>query len=144
MPIAVRLLPCALLTTVVACKPDCPEGATDRRGYNSSGELANHTPVAQIALDFWRQFQYTGDQDFLRQQALPYILEAAKFFASLFERADDGLYHARAGTGYEGWIKLHDAITELVCGQVLFATALTALDIAGVDEPRAAAWREIL
>lgn len=117
---------------------------TDRRGYNSSGELANHTPVAQIALDFWRQFQYTGDQSFLRQQALPYLLEAAKFFASLFERADDGLYHARAGTGYEGWIKLHDAITELVCGQVLFTTALTALDVAGVDEPRAAHWREIL
>ncbi|MCE7987047.1 MAG: hypothetical protein DYG89_38230 [Caldilinea sp. CFX5] len=117
---------------------------TDRRGYNSSGELANHTPVAQIALEFWRQFQYTGDQAFLRERALPYLLEAAKFFASLFVRGDDGLYHARAGTGYEGWIKLYDAITELVCGRVLFATTLAALQEAAVDEPRAAHWRTIL
>lgn len=116
----------------------------DRRGYNSSGELANHTPVAQIAMEFWRQYQYTGDREFLKEQALPYILEAARFFESLFDREDDGLYHARSGTGYEGWIKLHDTITELACGKVLFATALAALREAAVDEPRASHWQEIL
>ena len=116
----------------------------DRRGYNSASEIDNHTPVAQIALDFWRQYQYTGDRAFLQERALPYLLEAARFFESLFEREADGLYHARSGTGYEGWIKLHDAITELVCGKVLFATALAALAEAGVDEPRAERWQDIL
>ena len=116
---------------------------TDRRGYNSSGEFANHTPVAQIAMDFWRQYQYTSDRTFLKERALPYILEAARFFESLFDREDDALYHARSGTGYEGWIKLRDAITELVCGKILFATALAALREAGVDEPRAAHWQDI-
>jgi hypothetical protein len=116
----------------------------DHRGYNSSGEFANHTPVAQIAMDFWRQFQYTGDKTFLKERALPYILEAARFFESLFDREDDGLYHARSGTGYEGWIKLHDAITELVCARVLFATALAALSEAGVEESRASHWHEVL
>lgn len=116
----------------------------DWRGRNSASEFLNHTPVAQIAMDFWRQYQYTGDAAFLRQRALPYMLEAARFFESLFVLEPDGLYHAREGTGYEGWIKLHDAITELVCGRVLFAAVLAALREAGVSEPRAEHWQHIL
>jgi hypothetical protein len=116
----------------------------ERRGYNSASEFHNHTPVAQIAMDFWRQYRFTGDREFLKTRALPYILEAAKFFESLFERSEDGKYHAKSGTGYEGWILLRDAITELVYGRVLFATALTALAEAGVEEPRALKWKDML
>ncbi|MHB0858509.1 MAG: glycosyl hydrolase family 95 catalytic domain-containing protein [Anaerolineae bacterium] len=123
----------------------------DRRGRNSSSEFANHTPVAQIALDFWRQYQYTGDTRFLHERTLPYLLEAARFFESLLERQADGLFHAKEGTGYEGWIKLHDPITELVYARVLFSATLAALDEAGLGGyPGATAdgevehWREIL
>jgi len=49
----------------------------ERRGYNSVSEFHNHTPVAEIALDFWRQYLFTRDNDFLRERALPYMLEAA-------------------------------------------------------------------
>jgi len=115
----------------------------ERRGYNSASEFVNHTPVAQIAMDFWRQYTYTCDHEFLKTRALPYILEAAKFFESLFERGEDGKYHAKSGTGYEGWILLRDGITELTYGRVLFATALDALNQAGVTEPRAAKWKEM-
>ena len=34
MPNPALLLPFALLTLAAACKPDCPQGATDRHGYN--------------------------------------------------------------------------------------------------------------
>ena len=42
---------------------------TNRNGYNSLGQAENHTPVAEIALDFWRQYQYTGDKKFLNEKA---------------------------------------------------------------------------
>jgi alpha-L-fucosidase 2 len=116
----------------------------DWHGRNSQGELDNHTPVAQIALDFWRQFQYTGDRQFLETRALPYLLEAAAFFESLFEKADDGLFHAREGTGYEGWIRMRDVITELACGQALFAATIAALGTAGVTDGRQQRWQDIL
>ena len=116
---------------------------TERRGYNSVSEFANHTPIAQIALDFWRQHLFTGDMSFLKERALPYLLEAARFFESLFEKDDDGIYHAREGTGYEGWIKLRDGISEVACAKALFSAALEALREAGVEEPRAARWLEI-
>jgi hypothetical protein len=117
---------------------------TERRGYNSSGEKENHTPVAEIALDFWRQYQFTGDQNFLKEKALPIITEAARFFESIFEKEGDGLYHAKEGTGYEGWIKLKDGLTELVYARALFSTALKALNETGTDLPEAEKWKEIL
>ncbi|MCK4591405.1 MAG: hypothetical protein KAT86_06595, partial [Candidatus Latescibacteria bacterium] len=105
----------------------------DRRGYNSAAHshCLNHTPVAQIAMEFWRQYRFTGDIDFLRTRALPYLFEAAYFFESLFEKGRDGKYHAREGTGYEGWIKLRDCISELVYAKVLFSSAINALEEAG-------------
>ena len=116
----------------------------ERRGYNSQGEKENHTPVAQIAMEFWRQYQYTGDKAFLRERALPYLLEAATFFESLLEPDDQGVYHARSGTGYEGWIRLRDAITELIYARVLLTTALKALEECGADHVGASHWRTIL
>ncbi len=116
----------------------------DRRGYNSSGEKDNHTPVAEIALDFWRQYQYTGDHKFLQDKALPFILEAARFYESILTKETDGLYHAKEGTGYEGWIKLKDGLTELVYAHALFSTALEALEANGTKIPEAAKWNDIL
>ena len=116
---------------------------SEARGYNSFSETANHTPVAQIAMDFWRQYKFSGDVDFLRERALPYMLKAAQFFESLFGVRSDGKYHAQEGTGYEGWIKLTDCISELACAQALFTAVLDALEITGIDEPRSASWRRI-
>jgi|WetSurMetagenome_2_1015567.scaffolds.fasta_scaffold01323_3 alpha-L-fucosidase 2 len=117
---------------------------TDRRGYNSSGENTNHTPVAEIALDFWRQYEYTCDKKFLKEKALPFIIEAARFFESLLVKENDGLYHARNGTGYEGWIGMKDGLTELVYARVLFTTALKALKVNNTHLQEEAKWEEIL
>ncbi|NQT19268.1 MAG: hypothetical protein HQ592_06155, partial [Planctomycetes bacterium] len=116
----------------------------ERRGHNSEGEFHNHTPVAQIAMDFWRQYKFTGDREFLKTMALPFIREAAYFFESLFEKGKDGRYHAKEGSGYEGLMLLHDCVAELTYGRVLFTAALEALKEAGEADPRAARWREIL
>jgi len=117
---------------------------TERRGYNSSGEKINHTPIAEIALDFWRQFQYTGDKKFLREKALPFMLEAARFYESILEKEADGKYHAKEGSGYEGWIKLKDGLTELTYANALFSATLEALKAAGTNVSEAARWRDIL
>lgn len=117
---------------------------TERRGYNSLNESHNHTPVAEIALDFWRQYLYTCDKKFLIEKALPFITDAALFFQSLFVKEADGLYHAKEGTGYEGWIKLKDGLTEIVYARVLFTTALKAQKEAGAQLAEAETWRNIL
>ena len=117
---------------------------TNRNGYNDIGISKNHTPVAEIALDFWRQYQYTCDKKFLKEKALPFILEAARFFESLLVKETDGLYHAKEGTGYEGWIKLRDGLTDMVYAKTLFTTALKGLEESGIDIPEAKRWEDIL
>jgi len=119
---------------------------TNRNGYNrmDSNVKDNHTPVAEIALDFWRQYQFTSDKKFLKEKALPFILEAARFFESLFVKQGDGLYHAKEGNGYEGSVILHDGLTELVYARTLFTTALEAIKVAVIDIPEAKRWKEIL
>jgi len=116
---------------------------TNRKGYNSPDIRHNHTPVAEIALDFWRQYLYTCDENFLREKALPFMLEAARFFDSLFLKESDGKYHAVDGTGYEGWIRLKDGLTELVYARTLLTSTLAALKSAGVEAPESAKWKEI-
>lgn len=116
----------------------------ERRGYNSVSEFLNHTPVAQIAMDFWRQYCFIGDKNFLKEQVLPYIIEAAYFFESLFEKGREGKYHAKEGTGYEGWIKLRDCVSELACGKALFLIAIKAVEEAGIEEPHVKKWEKIM
>ncbi len=117
---------------------------TDRNGYNSLGEKHNHTPIAEIALDFWRQYKFTCNKQFLKEKALPFITEAARFYQTLFEKETDGLYHAKEGTGYEGWIKLKDGLTELTYAKALFSTALKVLEESGAKLPEAQKWKDIL
>ena len=116
----------------------------DRRGYNSQSERENHTPVAQIALNFWDQYRFTCDREFLMKRALPYMLSACGFFSSLFDREEDGLYHARRGTAYEGTIPLRDGITELAMAESLLRATLEALEAAGESDGRAELWRHML
>lgn len=117
---------------------------TERRGYNSSSENHNHTPVGEVALDFWRQYQYTGDMDFLKNKALPYILGAARFTASLYVKEEDGFYHAQCGNAYEGGALYYDPITELAMARVLFDVALKALAQADAKDPDMDLWADIL
>lgn len=116
----------------------------ERRGYNSENEFHNHTPVAQIAMEFYRQYKFTGDENFLRTQLWPYIRQAALFFETRFEKKSDNRYHAIEGTGYEGWILLNDPITEIACAETLFAAALDTVRRVGEDHPHAAHWQDIL
>jgi alpha-L-fucosidase 2 len=119
---------------------------TNRNGYNriDLDVKDNHTPVAEIAMEFWRQYQFTADKKYLKEKALPFLLEAAKFFESLFEKGADSLYHAREGTGYEGTIKMRDGLAELVYARTLLSTVLEAIKVAGAEIPEAHKWKEML
>lgn len=103
----------------------------ERNGFNSCTEGHNYTPVAEIALDFWRQYQYTQDLNFLHDMALPYLIEAAKFMANCFEKRTDGKYHATKSTPYEGWLMLEDCVTVISITKSLLKAAIEAINICG-------------
>ena len=104
---------------------------TDKDGRNSAGEVHNYTPVAQIAVEFWKQYSYTGDKDFLHNRVVPYMYEACLFFEPLFTLGDDGKYHPVKSCGFEGWIELEDSIALISCGKDLFRCAARAFELTG-------------
>ncbi len=116
----------------------------ERRGYNSVAENNNHTPVGEVALDFWRQYKYTCDKEFLKEKALPYMLAASRFFVSVFEKAEDGKYHSIKGTAYEGEDVFDDPVTDLTMARVLLSATLDALCEAGESTPDEAVFRDML
>ena len=52
-------------------------------------------PRLVIAYNFWKQYLYTKDETFLREQAYPIIKGVAKFFMNfpLTQKGEDGKYH---------------------------------------------------
>jgi hypothetical protein len=116
---------------------------TERRGFNCLDEHTNRTPVAEIALDFWRQYCYTQNETFLKNRALPYMIEAALFMENHFVRQEDGKYHPTEAAALEGGMMFRDVVTEVVYGTVLFQAVLDALAHIGEQHPHAQKWREI-
>ena len=96
----------------------------DRNGFNDTGTKHNQTPGAQIALDFWRQYTYTGDDTFLRDAAWPIIREVTRFNAACLNLGPDGHYHISGTSAYEGSPLFDDTITDLAMIRALFPVAI--------------------
>jgi len=117
---------------------------TDKEGHNSLAELKNHTPVAQVALDLYRYYQYTGDVGFLRAEAFGYMVAAARFLRSRFSKGPDGVCHSGPATGYEGWIKLTDTISEISCLEALLKAVFEAAEVLRADLPEREDYLKVL
>lgn len=115
----------------------------DRLGRNSNLENDNHTPGIEIALDFWRQYRYTCDDKFLKEKALPYMLEVAKFFSTRFEKKDDGFYHAKDAYCYESHTLLYDPHTEITFAKIFFDAVIKGCEIVGVSDENLELYRDI-
>ena len=95
---------------------------SDRTGHQAI--QPNRTPGGQIAADFWRYYQFTGDLAYLREKGWPVICEVARWHLSMLERGTDGLYHTTPAWGYEGGNMLRDCTSELVTTRRVFEVAL--------------------
>lgn len=111
----------------------------ERRGYQDLDTRANHTPGPQIAMDFWRHYQFTGDRDFLRQRAYPVMRAVAEWYLSTLRLGEDGRYHPMPGNVYESDTIMEDPITDLAMIRSLFpavAEAAEVLDAKDVEPQR--------
>jgi len=116
----------------------------ERRGYNDLGVSHNHTPGAQIAMDFWRQYTYTGDEAFLRDAAWPVIREVTRFNAACLTLGADSHYHISGTSAYEGSPLFDDTITDLAMIRALFPVAVRVGTMVGHDSVEIQNWQKML
>ncbi|CAN5777482.1 glycoside hydrolase family 95 protein [soil metagenome] len=117
---------------------------SERRGYQDLETNGNHTPGLQIAMDFWRHYQFTGDKKFLNEQAYPLMREVGKWCLGTLRIGEDGIYHPTPGTVYESFTVMEDAITDLAMLRSFLPALAAAAEILHTDEFRPEELREIV
>lgn len=115
-------------------------------GYNAiePDTVRNCSVGAQIALDFYRYYLYTGDDAFLRQRAMPMMLACAEFYRSLARPGKDGRMELLDGaTAYESYWPLKTTLTDLYVLKALLRAIREVGPAAGADPEELAACAEL-
>ncbi len=99
---------------------------------------------AEIAMQFWWYWLYTGDKEFLKDRAYPLMKEAAIFYAAYLEKGPDGKYHSWPSNAHESFWKVKNPATDLAAMRFIFPAATEAARILGVDDDLRAVWQERL
>lgn len=115
----------------------------DRRGRNVGSRWYNQTPGAQIALLYWKHFQYTGDKAFLETEAWPVIRETARYYASLVVKGEDGVFRTLSSQAYEGSPLFEEAVTDTAMIRALMPVAAECAALALCGGAEAEAWKAI-
>jgi hypothetical protein len=99
---------------------------------------------SELALQFWRRFEYTQDRDWLAQTAYPLMKETAQFYLEYCKLGPDGRLHIFPTNAHESFWGARDAITDLAAIRGLFPRCLRASEILGIDENLREQWRGFL
>lgn len=116
-------------------------------GFNSlePDTVRNLTVGVQVAMDFYRYYQYTDDGDFLREKAYPVMKAAAELYCTLLKKDTDGYYRIQGGaTAYESYWNLRETITDWSMIHALFSALLSSAPLTGLSKKEEEKYREIL
>ena len=99
---------------------------------------------AEIALQAWWRYRYTGDREWLRAQAYPLLRGVAQFYRHFVRKGEDGLYHVHNTSLRENFWLIHDCIKDLAAIRGTVPLAIRASEILGVDAQLRDPWRDLL
>jgi glycosyl hydrolase family 95 len=117
------------------------------RGFGPYGPVTHILgTTAKVAYLYWRRYEYTLDETWLRERAYPMLKGAAEFYRTFPNvwKGDDGKYHIRHVNSNESVMGATDTDEDLSAMRGVFAAAIRAGDILGVDPSLRAQWRDRL
>lgn len=111
-----------------------------RRGEEAlSNASAKFWPISGplIAQEFYKYWEITQDDRFLKQEALPFLRETARFLMNYSEEGADGKIHLRPTVPYEfhGPYQFKDCITEMAMIRWLLPALIDAESRTGAVTP---------
>jgi hypothetical protein len=117
------------------------------RGFGPFGPVTHIMgTTAKVAYLYWRRYEYTLDESWLRERAYPMLKGAAEFYRTFPNvwKDERGQYHIRHVNSNESVMGATDTDEDLSAMRGIFAAALRARAILGVDAPLAAQWLDRL
>jgi hypothetical protein len=102
--------------------------------------------TAKVAYLYWRRYEYTQDQVWLRDRAYPMIKGAAEFYRHFpnLRKERDGKYHIHHVNSNESVMGASDTDEDLSAMRGILAAAIRASDVLGQDAELRARWQEML
>jgi hypothetical protein len=119
-------------------------------GDKGGGAFGHTTHIfsrgAKIAYQYWMQFEYTQDTNFLRQYAYPMLKGVAEFYRHFpnFRQEADSLFHIRHVNDNESIWNGHNTVEEIAAMRGIFPAAIKAASILKVDADNQQQWKYIL
>ena len=114
--------------------------------YVSSGRFSWITHIltsgSELAIEFWRRYEYTQDRGWLAKHAYPLLRDMLEFYRSYARLEDDGRYHIDSSNAHESFWGVNDSISDLAAIRALVPRTIRASEILGCDAPKRAAWRQ--
>jgi hypothetical protein len=115
---------------------------------NSQLELCLDT-AAQVVRPLWDEWDYGGDEKFLREKVYPVLKDLATFYAAYAHKGEDGRYHVVPSVQAEDWgvypefSRTRDTISSLCMFKWTFRRAAEAASLLRVDADSRKQWLEM-
>jgi len=99
---------------------------------------------AELAVQAWWRYRYTGDQKWLAEKAYPLLRETAEFYRHLAKSGKDGRYHIEGTNVHETFWAVTDGIMDLAAIRGVVPLAVQAAQILKVDQDFCEKWQVFL
>ena len=109
---------------------------SDRRGNQAAmgdQEIYNLGATALVGLDILRHYEFTRDEDYLRDYAYPILREVVRFYLGKLEKDENGVYHIPDALPNEEAVRCHDTTNDLAGIRKLFPAFIAFSDQMGQD-----------
>ena len=119
----------------------------DDKGSGPFGHVLHMFESApQIAYLYWKRYEYTLDQTWLREHAYPMLKGVAEFYRHFpnVKKEADGRYHIHLINHSEGLRGVRDAMGSMAAMRGVFPVLIKAAEILQVDADLRPGWREFL
>ena len=119
----------------------------EERGHGPFGPVTHILgTTAKVAYLYWRRYEYTLDEAWLRERAYPMLKGAAEFYYHFpnVRKGEDGRYHIHHVNSNERVMGANDTDEDLSAMRAIFAVAIRAGEILDDDAALQARWRERL
>ena len=102
--------------------------------------------MACLAYQYWLEYEYTGDEDFLREKGYPMIRGVAEFFRTYpnLILEEDGMYHVLYSNHGESFWGGKDTLDTMTGMHGILKTAIHTAQLLGVDQDLVPLWKDLL
>ena len=98
----------------------------------------------EAAENMYAQYAYTGDADYLKATAYPFMREVVKFYQQKLSKDGSGKYYMALSNAHETYWNVTNAITDLAAVRSLFPVTIATSTKLGLDADLRAGWQTVL